>query len=95
VPPIVEAVNLSKTFRRCVRGSGLRGLLESYARPSVQTVEAVRGLNLELAESESLALIAALPSAYAAASSCVELAEGESLALIGPNGAGKSTTIKR
>jgi ABC-2 type transport system ATP-binding protein len=55
--PIVAVTDLSKTFSRRVRGSGLRGLLESYARPQVQTVEAVRGLNMEMAEGESLALI--------------------------------------
>lgn len=57
MPPIVEAVNLSKTFRRRVRAGGLRGLARSIARPEYQTVEAVRALDMTMAEGESLALI--------------------------------------
>jgi ABC-2 type transport system ATP-binding protein len=57
MPPIVEAVNLSKTFSRRVRAGGLRGLARSIARPEYQTVEAVRALSMAMAEGESLALI--------------------------------------
>lgn len=55
--PIVQVTNLSKTFTRRVRGSGLRGLLRSFTHPEVQTVSAVRNLNLSMQQGDSLALI--------------------------------------
>lgn len=55
--PIIHVSNLSKTFTRRVRTDGIGGLLRSYVQPRYETIEAVRSLNLELYEGETLALI--------------------------------------
>jgi ABC-2 type transport system ATP-binding protein len=54
---ILRVEGLSKVFRRRVRAPGLRGLLASYRQPRWETIEAVRDLDLRMAQGESLALI--------------------------------------
>ena len=54
---ILQVEGLSKVFRRRVRAPGLRGLLASYRQPSWETIQAVRDLDLRMAQGESLALI--------------------------------------
>jgi ABC-2 type transport system ATP-binding protein len=54
---VLEIEGLSKAFRRRVRASGLRGMLQSYRRPRWETVEAVRDLYMRMGEGEALALI--------------------------------------
>ncbi len=57
MPPVVQVTGLSKTFTRRIRGHGVRGILRSYIRPSVETVDAVHDLSLQMQVGESLALI--------------------------------------
>ena len=54
---VVVVEQLSKVFHRRVRAPGLRGLLQSYRHTRWETVEAVRELNLHMADGEALALI--------------------------------------
>jgi ABC-2 type transport system ATP-binding protein len=55
--PIVQVSELSKTFNRRVRESGVRGVLRSLRRPETETITAVRDLSLRMDDGDTLALI--------------------------------------
>lgn len=57
MPPIVRLKDLRKTFVLKRKSAGLRGSLRSLFRPEYQTVEAVKGVSLELEEGELVAFI--------------------------------------
>jgi ABC-2 type transport system ATP-binding protein len=54
---VVEIENLSKSFKRRIRGPGFAGLVQSWVRPRSEEVAAVRSLNLTMTAGETLALI--------------------------------------
>ncbi|MEZ4655861.1 MAG: ATP-binding cassette domain-containing protein [Candidatus Eisenbacteria bacterium] len=54
---IVEVHALRKEFRRRVRASGIRGVLQSFASPRQETVVALGGIDFRMDAGESLALI--------------------------------------
>jgi ABC-2 type transport system ATP-binding protein len=54
---VVRTSGLTKTFRRRIRGGGLTGLARSCISPTYETIAAVRDLDLQMDEGESLALI--------------------------------------
>ena len=57
MPPIVEVVNLSKSFDRRVRQPGLGGLVRSFVQPRAESITAVRELSFAMQPAETLALI--------------------------------------
>ena len=57
MPPVVTLNNLRKTFRAKRKAPGLRGSVASLFRAEWQTVEAVKGVSLELDEGDLLAFI--------------------------------------
>src|SRR5690349_2364611 len=55
--PIIEAVDLSKTFRQAVRKPGLRGALQHLITQQYRDVAAVDRINLRVQAGESLAYL--------------------------------------
>jgi ABC-2 type transport system ATP-binding protein len=55
--PVVSLTDLKKTFRVKHKAPGLKGSIKALVRAEWQTVEAVRGISLELDEGELLAFI--------------------------------------
>ncbi len=56
---LIEAENLSKTFRIYQRGEGIRGYLKSFVSREYEEVNAVEGLDLEIEEGEMIGYIGA------------------------------------
>jgi ABC-2 type transport system ATP-binding protein len=56
---LIEAENLSKTFRVYKRGEGIRGYLKSFLSREYEEVEAVTDLDLEIEEGEMIGYIGA------------------------------------
>jgi ABC-2 type transport system ATP-binding protein len=56
---LIEAENLSKTFRIYARGDGIRGYLKSFISREYEEVHAVEDLNLEIEEGEMIGYIGA------------------------------------
>src|SRR5579883_2445495 len=54
---MIEAINLSKTFRVAKRRPGLLGGLRSIVDPEVRLVEAVRDLSLTVEPGEMIGLV--------------------------------------
>src|SRR4051812_49370717 len=54
---VIDVRALRKTFERRVRGPGLAGLLRGLTSRTVESFDAVRGLDFSVNEGESLALI--------------------------------------
>ncbi len=57
MPQVVEVHNLQKTFRRRVRGAGVRGIVRSYLHTEWHSIEAVHDLSFAIEQGEALALI--------------------------------------
>lgn len=55
--PVIQVVNLSKTFRTKHKSAGLGASLKSLFRPEYRTVEAVRDLSFEMESGELLGFI--------------------------------------
>lgn len=56
---LIEAENLSKTFRVYKRGEGIKGYLKGFISREYREVEAVKDLNLEIEEGEIIGYIGA------------------------------------
>ena len=54
---IIETRKLSKTYRRVVRGEGLRGSIRSLVKRQYESREAVKNLDLTVEEGEFIGLI--------------------------------------
>jgi len=57
--PLIEAENLSKTFRVYKTGEGIRGYLKSFVSREYEEVHAVEDLDLEIDEGEMIGYIGA------------------------------------
>jgi ABC-2 type transport system ATP-binding protein len=57
--PLIEAENLSKTFRIYQRGEGISGYLKSFVSREYEEVDAVEDLDLEIDEGEMIGYIGA------------------------------------
>jgi ABC-2 type transport system ATP-binding protein len=54
---VVRATQITKRYDRRIRDPGLRGLVGSWFRPRIESVLALAGVDLTMAEGDSLALI--------------------------------------
>lgn len=54
---IIETRNLTKTYRRVVKGEGLRGSIRGLVKREYESKEAVKNLNLRVEEGEFVGLI--------------------------------------
>jgi len=57
VKTVIRAAELTKVFRTKVKREGFAGSLKSLVNPEYREIQAVRGIDLEVAEGELLAFL--------------------------------------
>jgi len=57
VKTVIRAAGLTKVFRTKVKREGFAGSLKSLVNPEYREIQAVRGIDLEVAEGELLAFL--------------------------------------